>query len=105
LNERIRSGHFETTKARKALTKQGREIATKVTKSGIRGRWPRQGRGSRVGVGASSDGEREAVEIEGETANGFIHDVGTPANSLKRRSNSVSAKAATANCANRHPVS
>jgi hypothetical protein len=59
------SGDFETAEAQKACTKQGRGIATRVTKGGVRGCRPRQGRGSRA--------ERELVvteevEVEGNTA-------------------------------------
>jgi hypothetical protein len=58
------SRDFET-EAQKAHTRQGRGIATRATKGGVRGCRPRQGRGSRA--------ERELVvteevEVEGKTA-------------------------------------
>jgi hypothetical protein len=58
------SGDFENAEAQKACTRQGRGIATRATKGGVRGCRPRQGRGSRA--------ERELVvmevEVEGKTA-------------------------------------
>jgi len=82
------SRDFETAKARKACTEQGRGIATGVTKSGVRGCRPRQGRGWRA--------ERELVvteevEVEGKTAMDLYTTLGTlgpPACSLKVRSSS-----------------
>jgi len=59
------SRDFETAEAQKACTKQGRGIATRATKGGVRGCRPRQGRGSRAEWELVVT---EEVEVEGKTA-------------------------------------
>jgi hypothetical protein len=75
------SGDFETVEAQKARTRQGRGIATRVTKGGMRGCRPRIA--SRVGAGSDGGGRSRR-----ENSDGFIHDVGTPTCSLRVRSSS-----------------
>jgi hypothetical protein len=62
------SGDFETAEAQKACTKQGHGIATRVTKGGVRGCRPRQGRESRAERELVELVVMEELEVEGKTA-------------------------------------
>ena len=75
IEQAYRSGDFETAEAQKARTRQGRGIATRATKGGVRGCRPRQGRGSQAEWELVVDGGGRSRR---ENSDGFIHDVGTP---------------------------
>jgi hypothetical protein len=62
------SRDFKTAEAQKACTKQGRRIATRVSKGGVRGCRLRQGRGSRAERELVELIVMEEVEVEGKTA-------------------------------------
>jgi hypothetical protein len=68
LNKRIESRHFDTAETKRALPKQGQNIATRVTKSGACEYRPRQGQGSRAERELVVIEKKEEVEVEGETA-------------------------------------
>ena len=88
---------------REPSTKQGREIATRMTKSGVCECRPRQSRGSRAERELVVTEKKEEVEVEGETAMDLYMPLGPLPTRFKRHSNSNSAKAASTNYANKQP--